>query len=55
MSESREERIRERAYSLWEDDGRPEGMEHDYWLRAEKLIDAEDDPDAPHMGGNAPL
>jgi hypothetical protein len=27
--------IRQRAYELWEHDGRPEGREVDYWLRAE--------------------
>ena len=31
-------RIRERAYALWEEDGRPEGREQDYWLRAEEDI-----------------
>lgn len=29
------ERIRERAYELWEQDGRPEGQDLDYWYRAE--------------------
>jgi hypothetical protein len=27
--------IRQRAYELWERDGRPEGREVEYWLRAE--------------------
>ena len=27
--------IRQRAYELWERDGRPEAQEIDYWLRAE--------------------
>ncbi len=27
--------IRQRAYELWEQDGRPEGREFDYWLKAE--------------------
>jgi hypothetical protein len=34
----RENRIRERAYHLWEEDGRPEGREQDYWERAEAMI-----------------
>ena len=55
MSEHREQRIRERAHSLWEIDGRPEGREHDYWFRAEQLIDAEDDPSAPDMAHTPPL
>jgi hypothetical protein len=29
------ERIRRRAYALWEQDGRPEGRADEYWLRAE--------------------
>ena len=31
-------RIEERAYSLWESDGRPEGRALDYWLQAEQEI-----------------
>jgi len=27
--------VRQRAYELWEQDGRPEGREVDYWLMAE--------------------
>ena len=30
----REERIRERAHGLWEQDGRPEGREKEHWERA---------------------
>ena len=26
--------IREQAYFLWEQDGKPEGRENDYWFRA---------------------
>ena len=44
--------IRQRAYELWELDGRPEGTELDYWLRAElELAGAEpagiEQPSAP--------
>lgn len=28
--------IRHRARELWEQDGRPEGRDLDYWLRAER-------------------
>ena len=28
--------IRERAYQLWEQEGRPEGRDLDHWLRAER-------------------
>ena len=29
-----EVQIRERAYALWEQEGRPEGREWDHWVRA---------------------
>ena len=38
-----EHRIRERAYAIWEREGRPEGREHEHWLRAEAEIAAEDE------------
>ena len=28
-------RIRRRAYEIWEIEGRPDGLEHVHWLRAE--------------------
>jgi hypothetical protein len=31
-------RIEERAYLLWESNGRPEGRALDYWLQAEREI-----------------
>jgi hypothetical protein len=33
-----EEAIRERAYQLWLDDGRPEGQAEIYWLNAQREI-----------------
>ena len=38
-----EERIRERAYHLWEQDGSPEGRADEYWDRASRQILAEGD------------
>lgn len=32
------DRIRRRARELWEAEGRPEGREREYWLRAEREI-----------------
>jgi hypothetical protein len=29
-----EQAVRETAYFLWEQDGRPEGQEKEYWFRA---------------------
>jgi hypothetical protein len=42
MTPEREQRIRERAYHLWEADGRPHGREDEYWERAEELIGLEE-------------
>ena len=38
----REHRIRERAYHLWEQDGRPAGRDLDYWERARELVGMEE-------------
>ncbi|MCV0397254.1 MAG: DUF2934 domain-containing protein [Rhizobiaceae bacterium] len=41
MPDDREQRIRSRAYALWEAAGRPEGREEEHWAQAERLVDAE--------------
>lgn len=33
--DDREQQQRERAYKIWEDEGRPEGAHDDHWRRAE--------------------
>lgn len=38
----REQRIRERAYRLWEQAGQPEGREEEFWHQATAEIEAED-------------
>jgi hypothetical protein len=35
---SHEQQIRERAYAIWEGEGRPVGRADDHWLRAEAEI-----------------
>ncbi len=42
MAEDRDARIRERAHSLWERDGRPEGMAEVHWIQARREIEAEE-------------
>jgi hypothetical protein len=37
-----EERIRERAYELWERAGRPQGKAVEHWVQAEAVITAEE-------------
>jgi len=43
---AREHRIRERAYHLWEQDGRPHGRDQEYWERARELIAMEENAGA---------
>jgi hypothetical protein len=43
--EGLEEKIRQRAYELWEKSGQHEGSEMDFWLQAEREIG---------QGGSAP-
>ena len=42
-----EQHVRQTAYHLWEDDGRPDGREKEYWFRAlEKLLAERGNPPA---------
>ncbi len=43
---ARQQRIRERAYHLWEADGRPDGRDDEYWERASELVGMEESPRA---------
>ena len=38
---SREDAIRARAYALWMNSGQPESAAMDFWLEAERQVDAE--------------
>ena len=38
----REERVRTRAYRLWEESGRPDGLAEEHWHRAAQDLDRED-------------
>jgi hypothetical protein len=48
-SRERDNRIRERAYHLWEADGRPNGRAEEFWERARELIAIEDTPVSREM------
>jgi Protein of unknown function (DUF2934) len=37
-----EDRVRERAYALWEKDGRLDGRSDEYWKQARSEVEAED-------------
>ena len=43
MAEDLEERIRAKAYLLWQEDGEPEGRAADHWDKARILVAIEDD------------
>ena len=51
MNSEREERIRARAYQLWNEEGQPEGKEAEHWERARAEIEGgqggEDTPARP--------
>ena len=48
--DAHERRVRERAYHLWEQEGRPHGRDTEFWERARVLVGIEENPDA----GQAP-
>jgi hypothetical protein len=41
MTDDREDRIRERAFELWQKEGSLDGRSLSYWLQAEKEVDDE--------------
>ena len=41
MGDDREDRIKARAYEIWQREGSPEGHENDHWQEAEQELDAE--------------
>lgn len=53
-----EERIRERAYRLWIEEGQPQGKDAEHWERARELLALESDPEEgkekPDEGYNNP-
>ena len=42
MAADREEKIRERAYAIWLDEGSIDGRDQEHWLEAEKEITKEE-------------
>lgn len=54
MDTSFEQKVRERAYHLWLDDGMAHGCAEDHWLRAEQALAAELTPTAFAIPADAP-
>ena len=48
------ERIRRRAYELWQQEGRPDGRDNDHRHRAEAQLRAETEAAGVHIGSTAP-
>lgn len=46
VNNDEEERIRQRAFELWEEAGRPEGKEYTHWIRARREIAEENTREA---------
>ena len=44
MQDDREQQIRDRAYSIWEEQGRPQGEDMRHWLQAWQEISKADLP-----------
>ena len=53
--EGRQQRIRERAYHLWEADGRPHGRQEEFWERARELVGIEESAGAAELPNPASL
>jgi hypothetical protein len=41
---TKDDHIRESAYLIWVDEGRPQGRELDHWLRAKWEVEGASDP-----------
>lgn len=52
--DDREQRRRERAYKIWEDEGRPEGADLDHWQRADDQHQATEVEVAAELAGENP-
>jgi hypothetical protein len=49
MDAAWEEKVRERAYAIWERQGCPDGRAEQFWLMAEEELLAEGQAPAPEM------
>ena len=51
MANGREHEIRQRAHQIWEREGRPDGMDREHWVRAERELAQEAPAAAPKQAG----
>ena len=52
--ENREEHVKRRAYELWEEAGKPDDRENEFWLKAEREIARAAEPDQTPIGRASP-
>lgn len=52
MQPSTEQRIRERAYQIWEDEGHPHGRDQDHWRQARNELAIGDDETDRDLANN---
>jgi hypothetical protein len=52
--DEKEQKQRERAYRIWEDEGRPEGADLEHWQRAEDQHEATEKEAAEELAKQAP-
>jgi hypothetical protein len=53
MSKEREDRVKTRAYAIWEREGRPEGRHEDHWHMASEELGSDSHPEARSLGSAA--
>jgi DUF2934 family protein len=51
MAKPTEEQIRTRAHELWEQAGKPEGREDEFWHQAERELQGTEERGDPAKGG----
>jgi len=49
---SKNQRVREQAYLIWLEEGRPEGRDKEHWERAEQVVDRMDEISKDDESGN---
>ena len=49
-----EEKIRQLAHSLWEQEGRPEGMDQEHYLTAKRILEEREAAQKPARARRAP-
>jgi len=50
----KEQRIRERAYQIWLDEGQPEGRDQEHWHQAETQL-APEESEQPDTDAQSPI